>query len=150
MVTVDTIVLYLAALLIGLSKAGFGGGTGILVTPMLASILPAKEAVGLMLPLLFATDIMALVHYWGKWNRRNVLFLVPGALVGILIGTMILGIIPDIYLKKFIGAMACIFGIFQGVRSLRARADARSREEQRDRSDAPAPARWGAGRSTTR
>lgn len=140
--TVDTIVLYLAALLIGLSKAGFGGGTGILVTPMLASILPAKEAVGLMLPLLFATDIMALFHYWGKWNRRNVLFLVPGALVGILIGTMILGIIPDIYLKKFIGAMACIFGIFQGVRSLRARADARSREEQRDRSDAPAPARW--------
>ena len=118
--TLHTVLLYVAALLIGLSKAGFGGGTGILVTPLLASILPAREAVGLMLPLLFATDIMALFHYWGKWNRRNVLSLVPGAFVGILIGILILNMISDVYLKKFIGAMACLFGIIQVIRSVRA------------------------------
>jgi len=150
MVTLHDTVLQVAALLIGLSKAGFGGGTGILVTPMLASIMPAKEAVGRMLPLLFATDIMALFHYWGKWDRRNVLVLVSGAFAGILIGTMILGIIPDMYLKKFIGAMACLFGILQGIRSLRAGTKRRSRTESPHATDTSrghftltfAPARW--------
>lgn len=112
----QTIILNLAALLIGLSKAGFGGGTGILVGPMLTLILPARETVGLMLPLLLATDILSLVYYWNRWDRRNVLTLMPGALVGILLGTRILDVIPDLFLKKTIGLLACLFAVAQAAR----------------------------------
>ena len=114
----QTIVLNLAAVLIGISKAGFGGGTGIVVAPMLALILPAKQTVGLMLPLLLATDILSLLYYWNRWDRRNVLALMPGALLGILAGTQVLYVIPDLYLKKTIGLLACIFALIQAVRDV--------------------------------
>lgn len=112
----QTLVLNLAALLIGFSKAGFGGGTGILVGPMLTLILPARQTVGLMLPLLLATDILSLFYYWNRWDRRNVLALMPGALAGIFLGTRILDAIPDLYLKKTIGLLACVFAVIQMVR----------------------------------
>ena len=102
----------MAALLIGFMKAGFGGGVGMLATPLVVSVMPAKQAVGLMLPLLIATDIVALTHYWGKWSHRNVLTLLPGAFLGILLGGQLLGILPDLYLKKTIGGIACAFGLF--------------------------------------
>ena len=118
------IILYFCALMIGVTKAGFGGGTGLIVTPLLASIMPAKEAVGLMLPLLFITDIFSMFHYFGKWDKKNVLGLLPGALIGILIGTLILKDIPDIYLRKTIGIIACIFVVVQLLREWLARLDA--------------------------
>lgn len=119
----EYIILYFCALMIGVTKAGFGGGTGLIVTPLLASIMPAKEAVGLMLPLLFTTDIFAMFHYFGKWDKKNVLGLLPGALIGILIGTLILKSLPDIYLRKTIGVIACIFVVVQLLRERLASAD---------------------------
>ncbi len=119
----EYIILYFCALMMGVTKAGFGGGTGLIVTPLLAQIMPAKEAVGLMLPLLLATDIFSLFHYWGKWDKRNVLGLLPGALVGILIGSVLLGVMTDFYLKKAIGVIACAFALVQFFRSYIARKD---------------------------
>lgn len=107
------LILFGCALVIGVSKAGFGGGTGMLIPPLLAMIMPAKEAVGLMLPLLFFTDIICMFWYWKKWDHRNVMALAPGSWVGIVIGTKILSDISDVYLKKTIGAIACIFAILQ-------------------------------------
>ncbi|MCZ6678265.1 MAG: sulfite exporter TauE/SafE family protein, partial [Candidatus Poribacteria bacterium] len=66
----------------------FGGAVGVLVTPMLTGMMPAKIAVGLMLPLLFSTDIFSLFHYWRRWDGRNVSRLTPGALLGIVIGSV--------------------------------------------------------------
>jgi len=119
----EYIILYFCALMIGVSKAGFGGGTGLIVTPLLASIMPAKEAVGLMLPLLFITDIFSLFYYFGKWDKKNVIGLLPGALIGILIGTLILKDISDIYLKKTIGVIACTFVVVQLLRTQLVRAN---------------------------
>jgi uncharacterized membrane protein YfcA len=84
--------------------------------------MPAKEAVGLMLPLLFITDIFSMFYYFGKWDKKNVIGLLPGALIGILIGTLILKDISDIYLKKTIGVIACIFVFVQLLRERLANA----------------------------
>ena len=115
----EYIILYFCALMIGITKAGFGGGTGLIITPLLASIMPAKEAVGMMLPLLLATDIFAMFHYFGKWDKRNVLQLLPGALVGILVGTFVLNFLvgSDVYFKRTIGVIAFTFFIVQILRS---------------------------------
>ena len=48
----------LAVLFIGVSKAGFGGGLGVLTTPLCALAFPSKEAVGLVLPLLFGALLL--------------------------------------------------------------------------------------------
>ena len=112
-------VLGLAALFIGVSKAGFGGGTGILVAPLLAFMFPAKEAVALMLPLLFACDIASLYFFWRQWDQRNVAILMPGALAGIVVGTFTLDLVSDLLLKKAIGGLAVSFAVLQAARAWR-------------------------------
>ena len=42
-------------LLVGISKAGFAGGLGVLATPLLLLQFPPKEALALLLPLLMIT-----------------------------------------------------------------------------------------------
>jgi uncharacterized protein len=112
-------VLCLGAFLIGLSKAGFGGGTAMVVTPLLALVLPPKYGLGLMLPLLIATDVMALVRYWGQWDRRCVAVLLPPALLGIGLGGQLLRLIPSEALVRMIGLLALAFGATQLYQSRR-------------------------------
>jgi len=99
--------------LIGVSKAGFGGGSGLVVGPLLALLYPAKESVGLMLPLLFVCDVAALYPYWGKWDNRNVLALTPGAVAGIVAGSFALDAVSDVLLGRLIGGIAIGFGLVQ-------------------------------------
>ncbi len=99
-----------------MSKAGFGGGLGMIVVPMLTQIRPAKTVVGFMLPLLLFTDILSLFHYWNRWDRGNIIRLIPGAWVGIAIGSYILNDISDFYLKKGIGGIACLFATLEFLR----------------------------------
>lgn len=113
-------ILCLGAFLIGLSKAGFGGGGFLVVTPLLALVLPPKDGLGLMLPLLIATDVMALVRYRGQWDRRCVAVLLPPALLGIALGGELLGVIPSEALMRLIGLLALVFGGAQLYQSRRA------------------------------
>lgn len=106
-------VLCLVALLIGVSKAGFGGGTGILVGPLLTLFFPAKDSIGMMLPMLFACDVISLFPYWRKWDTRNVLMLLPGAFVGVVLGSFALNHMDDYWLTKTIGGLAVGFALLQ-------------------------------------
>jgi uncharacterized membrane protein YfcA len=120
----DWVTLAIAALLIGISKAGFGGGTGVLVGPLLTLMLGnAREAVGLMLPLLIVCDILALYPYWKKWDNANVVALVPGAIAGVVLGTFMLGVMSSAVLARTIGALAIAFAILQVYRRWVAKQD---------------------------
>jgi uncharacterized membrane protein YfcA len=99
----------LAAVLIGVAKAGFGGGLGMLVTPLAALAFPAREALGIVLPLLIAGDAFSLYHYWRKWDSRNVGWLLPGSLAGIALGLMLIGRLDDAGLRRFIGGVSVAF-----------------------------------------
>jgi uncharacterized membrane protein YfcA len=118
------IVMCVGAFLIGLSKAGFGGGTGMIVAPLLALVMPPKLGLGLMLPLLLATDVMALAYYRGQWDRRSVVVLLPPALLGIGLGGYLLRLIPGELLARVIGLLALGFSgvqLWQARRPLPAR-----------------------------
>jgi uncharacterized membrane protein YfcA len=108
---VRTFLLHLGALLIGVSKVGFGGGVGIVVTPLLATIFPPHDALGLTLPLLLATDVMAIYLYRGQWDRRQVRALLPGSLIGIAAASPVLSHLPPAGLARVIGALALLFGL---------------------------------------
>ena len=82
----------LAVLLLSMAKAGFGGSVGLLAVPMMIYAVgdEASLSVGLMLPILIATDYMNMVAWWRKWRWSVAAKLLPGAVVGILIGWGIL------------------------------------------------------------
>jgi hypothetical protein len=105
---VKTLLLHLGAVLIGLSKVGFGGGVGAVATPVLATVFGPGQALGLTLPLLFATDLMALVLYRGRWDRRRVAALLPGTLTGIAVAAPVLRLLPPTGLARVIGALVLL------------------------------------------
>lgn len=145
------IVVAIATIFIGISKAGFGGGTGIVATPLLAMVMTAREAIGLMLPLLLMTDILSMIYYWRKWDTPNVIALIPGAIVGIMLGGTVLRDMPEIWLKKTIGIIALLFVLVQTWRNLRSwgREDKEGRKEMSHRYLKGVAAGVGAGITST-
>lgn len=102
-----------AVLFIGLSKAGFGGGLGMLTTPLCVIAFGAKDAIGILLPLLCAGDAFSVYHYWGKWERKNLRYLLPGVVVGVVIGVQLIGRFSARELNVCIGLLAVAFVAFQ-------------------------------------
>jgi uncharacterized membrane protein YfcA len=117
----DSTTILLAAagvLFIGLSKAGFGGALGMLTTPLCIVAFGAHGkgpafALGVVLPLLCTGDLFALYHYWGKWERRNLRVLLPGVVVGVAVGAMLVGRFTPRQLNFCIGVIAILFVLFQ-------------------------------------
>jgi len=77
----------LGVLVIGIAKAGFGGGVGILAVPLVANALPAERAIGVMLPILIFADLFSV---WGhrkgvSWKHMGPMLL--GSVVGVGLGT---------------------------------------------------------------
>jgi hypothetical protein len=105
-------------LFIGLSKAGFGGGLGMLTTPLCTLAFtalgqPPAFAVGMVLPLLCAGDLFSLYYYWGKWRRENLRFLLPGVVAGVIIGVYLIERFSPRQLNFAIGLLAVAFVVFQ-------------------------------------
>jgi len=108
----------IAVLFIGIAKAGFGGGLGMLTTPLtvlaLARIGKSPQfAIGVLLPLLCAGDAFSLWHYWGRWRRENLKYLLPGTIAGIVIGVQLIDQFTPRGVNMAIGIIAVGFVIFQ-------------------------------------
>lgn len=117
----STLIAAVAVLFIGLSKAGFGGGLGMLTTPLCVLAFttrgePPTFAIGVLLPLLCAGDAFSLWHYWGKWERKNLKYLLPGVVIGVIIGVQLMGRFSARELNITIGILAVCFVVFQLVK----------------------------------
>ncbi len=100
---------FLGAFLIGFSKTGVSG-IGILAISIFANILPVKESVGVVLPLLVCADIVAVISYrrHAQWSYLWKLFpwtsagVVAGFLVMDRIGNAEVGVMTGIILLTMI------------------------------------------------
>lgn len=113
----------LVTLLIGFSKGGLGGPVPVaLVTPILVTVMPAGEAVGIVLPLLLLGDAFALWAYWKKWDTRQVKLLLPMAVLGVAMGSLLLASLAqhDLLFRRILGAFTLLV-IFYKVSSERLR-----------------------------
>lgn len=106
-------VIALGAFLIGLSKGGLGGTLGALITPLLSLVMPIDQAIGIALPILIVGDLFALAAHWGNWDRRLIWLLLPGALIGITLGTFVLTNISPLILKRSLAVIIFIFIIYK-------------------------------------
>jgi hypothetical protein len=102
-----------AVLFIGVAKAGFGGGLGMLVTPLCVLAFGPKTAIGILLPLLCAGDAFSLYHYWRSWRAENLGFLLPGVVAGVMIGVQLIGRFSPREVNLAIGVIAVLFAAFQ-------------------------------------
>ena len=93
-----------AALMIGFSKTGVPG-TGILIPPLMASVMPAKASTGFVLPMLAMADIMAIVYWRRHVEWRHLFRLLPWTWLGVIMGFLLMGQITDDQLKRFIGVL---------------------------------------------
>lgn len=111
--TILFIVAALVAFLIGLSKGGLGGTAGALATPMMALVLPADKVIGLILPILMLADIFAVALHWRRWNRHLIILLLPGAVLGVTIGTVFITNAPTELLRTLLGIIVLLFASYK-------------------------------------
>lgn len=88
--TGEWVLAVIAAFIVGFSKAGIGG-LGMLAVVIFAQILPAKQATGIVLPLLCFGDILAVLAYRQHAKWKHVWRLFPWTAAGVLIGYFALG-----------------------------------------------------------
>ncbi len=100
----DWVVAGVCALLIGISKTGLPG-VGILVVPLMASIMPAKESTGMILPMLIFADVFAVAYYRRHAVWGHLLRMMPWALAGIVLGWYWMDKVRDSQLKPIMGAI---------------------------------------------
>lgn len=103
----------LVCLLIGLSKGGLGGLMGAMATPLMALVMPANEVIGLLLPVLMIADLFAVASHWRKWDWRHIKLLLPGSLVGVVVGTLFIQNAPTQTLRVIIGVITLLFTIYK-------------------------------------
>lgn len=104
----------LACLLIGLSKGGLGGPVPVaLTTPLLSAVLPVSQAVSLALPLLIFADAFALWTYWREWDARYVRLMLPSAVIGVVLGLLLLTTLPDLWLRRSLGLFTLLMVVYK-------------------------------------
>jgi uncharacterized membrane protein YfcA len=98
-----------AILLVGISKGGFGGGVGLIGTPMVALVTTPTRAAAILLPILCAMDIVGVIAYRRSWDPVNMRILVPGSVLGILLGTVTFRFLDENLIRLMIGVLALAF-----------------------------------------
>lgn len=110
----------MAVIILGMDKAGFGGGIGFVATPLMALTISVPDAAALLLPLLMVADVIALRHYYGKFDRKSIRVLIPGAILGIFTAGLVFNYFSDNerILKIGLGILVLLFIGFQLARAL--------------------------------
>jgi len=109
-----------AVLILGISKGGFGGGLGSLAVPLTALAVSPVQAAAVLLPILCVMDVHGAWVYRGRWDTANLKSLVPGALVGIAVGTATFRYLDARMIRLIIGALAVGFTLQHWIGTLRA------------------------------
>lgn len=96
------IIIAISAFLTGLSKTGLAG-IGILVVPLLATAVDAKQSVGLLLPMLIFADVFAVIYYRRDAVWWHLVRLLPWAVIGVIAGYLALDRVNSKELEPIIG-----------------------------------------------
>jgi uncharacterized membrane protein YfcA len=105
----DWALLALAAFLIGVAKTALSG-IGLISVVLFATILPARESTGALLPLLIVGDLFAVANYRKHASLSTLARVIPGVLPGLILGTLFLGLVDDTTMRLTIGVLLLIIG----------------------------------------
>jgi uncharacterized membrane protein YfcA len=66
-----------------------------------------------VLPLLCAANSVSLYYYWKKWRKNNLNYLLPGVVVGTIVGLMLMDRFSPRQMNITIGVICIAFVVFQ-------------------------------------
>jgi uncharacterized protein len=99
----------LAVFVVALSKSGLVGSLGLVGVPLLSLVMPARDAAGMMLPLLLVMDAIAVWTYRKDADWRILRIMLPGAFVGTAIGWILWSFVSDAMVLLFVGILTLLF-----------------------------------------
>jgi uncharacterized protein len=97
-----------AVILLGLSKGGFFG-LGVMALPLMSLFVPPLQAAAILIPTVIAQDLLTVWTYRRDWSAWNVKVMVPGMLVGVVIGTLFAASLAPVHIRLAIGLIAAAF-----------------------------------------
>lgn len=105
-------ILAAAAAASGLSKSGLLVSVSAASVPLLTIVMSARDAAGVMLPVLVALDIGALLVYRREFDRGIVFIMLPGGLLGILLGWALSASVSEAVVRLAIGIVTGCFVLY--------------------------------------
>lgn len=90
---------FIAAFLLGVSKAGIKGIT-ILIVTLLVLVFGGKASTGIMMPLLITGDIFAVIYYNRHAEWKYLFKLLPWMIIGVIIGSYVGLSLPESLFKQ--------------------------------------------------
>lgn len=99
-----------AVLLLGLSKGGFAG-MGALSVPLLALVVDPVRAAAILLPILIAQDIVGIWAFRRSIDWSVLLWTLPGAVLGILLGYGFARSVTPEAVMAAVGGVSLAFGV---------------------------------------
>ncbi|MFM2020382.1 MAG: hypothetical protein RJB02_90 [Pseudomonadota bacterium] len=100
----------LAITLVGLAKGGFSG-LGAASTPLLVLVMDPIKAAAMLLPILILQDVVGVWSFRKSFDRTVLVWMVPGAAVGIFMGWSLASAVNVDWVKGAVGAISLLFGI---------------------------------------
>ena len=100
-----------AVLLYGIAKGGFAGPLAIMGVPLMSLVISPLQAAAILLPILCLQDLISIYSYRKSFHLRNLLILVPAALIGIILGFFWFSYLSDNNIRLFLGSLAIIFSL---------------------------------------
>jgi len=125
-----------AAFLMGLSKGGVPM-IALLSVPLLSLYMDPALAAGLLLPIYIVADAYAVYLFRKAFSRRNLMILLPGALVGILVGYSAVSLVPGDAVKLLLVGIGLSY-LFTALRQRIAKTEVPARP-----ADVPRGIVWG-------
>ncbi|MGX9355094.1 sulfite exporter TauE/SafE family protein [Roseobacteraceae bacterium S113] len=107
----SVVVVLLAIVLLGIAKGGFGGVGAPVALPLMTLGMPAELALGVILPLLMAMDVVSLRAHWANIDRPSVLYALPSAAAGVLWGSAVIAYVPATFVGGLIGLLSILFAL---------------------------------------
>jgi uncharacterized membrane protein YfcA len=98
-----------AVLLYGISKGGFGGALGVIAVPLMALTTTPVQAASVLLPILCVMDGFAIRYHYKNCNFSEIKTMLPSAIIGIGIGSFIMGIVSDQVVEIVVGSLSLMF-----------------------------------------
>lgn len=107
------VVVALSALIIGMGKGGLGVAFAALATPLMALVLPVTQVLALVLVIQMVADVFAVGAHWRRWDTKLVALLIPGALVGVAIGTLFITHVSAQTLRTTLAIVVLLFTVYK-------------------------------------
>ena len=112
MTVATTVLLGVAAFLVGFSKTSIGGLASVSVA-IFAGLLPARASTAAILLLLIIGDLVAVWHYRHDCDWSELRRLIPAVLPGLALGALFLAAVGDELLRRVIGVLLVVMALLQ-------------------------------------